>query len=79
MLQSFYKGHDGVPAERNTNMSSRTWDVQEHRTMTGGVVERMEVLLYDSTTDNDQDQISDDIDTFRTFANKTLKTRSSGK
>ena len=67
MVQSFFEGHDGAPVERNPNMSSRTCAVLEHRTLTAGEIKRKEELLGYSATDDDFDEISDNVDTFRTF------------
>ena len=53
MAQSFFEGHDGAPVERNSNMSSRTFAVLEHRTLTVGEMKRKE-----SATDDDFDEIS---------------------
>ena len=55
----FFEGHDGVPVERNPNMSSRTCAVLEHRTLTAGEIKRKK--------DENFDEISDNVDTFRTF------------
>ena len=57
MVQSFFEGHDGAPAERSPNMSSRACAKLEHRTLTAGEIDRKEELLDYSATDNDFDEI----------------------
>ena len=73
MVQSFFEGHDGTPVERNPNMSSRTCAVLEHRTLTAEEIKRKEELLGYSATDDDFDEISDNVDTFRTFTDIPVK------
>ena len=70
MARLFLEGHDGAPADRNPNMSSRTCAALEHRTLTAGDVRRKEELLGYSATDDDFDEMNDNGDTFRTFIDK---------
>ena len=54
-------------------MSSRTCAALEHRTLTAGDVRRKEELLGYSATDDDFDEINDNVDTFRTFTDKPVE------
>ena len=45
----------------------------EHITLTGGKLKYKEELLSYSATDDDFDEINDNVDTFRTFTNIPVK------
>ena len=75
MVQSFFKGHDGAPAERNPNMSGRIFAVLDYRTLTAGEIKRKEELLGYSATDEDLDVISYKVDTFRTVTDILVESK----
>ena len=70
-VQLFLEGHDGVPVDRNPNMGGRPCAVQERTYLCAGLIKTKEELLGPATTDDEEDdEISDLIDTFRYFTEK---------
>jgi transposase InsO family protein len=70
-VQTLLEGHDGVPAESISNSGGRTGTVLERTYLVAGMIKTKEELLGPATTDDEEDdEISDLIDTFRYFTEK---------